>query len=252
MRIPLVAGNWKMNTTIEEAVALARSTRERIDGIPGVRKAVCPPFVSLGAVRDVLAGSEVLLGAQNVHPGPNGAFTGEVSVEMLRGVVDHVIVGHSERRAMFGETDAHVASRAVAAAEAGLRPIVCVGEPLDVRERGEALETVSAQLASSLEGYEGWDLLTVAYEPVWAIGTGRAASPEIAQEMMSHLRTALAKLGGCPAFQAAILYGGSVDADNAAQFLQLPDVDGALVGGASLKPEGFADIVKQAAKVAAQ
>jgi len=250
MLTPFIAGNWKMNTSLEEAVALARSVRDGIDEISGVTKVVCPPFVSLAAVRDILAGSTVRVGAQDVHPEPAGAFTGEVSVAMLRGLVEYVIVGHSERRAMFGETDSGVARKAVAAAGAGLRPILCVGEPLEVRERGDAVRTVCEHLAASLEGFAAWDALVMAYEPVWAIGTGRAASPEIAQEMMGSLRRALASLGGAAAPGVPILYGGSVDGGNIASFLEQPDVDGALVGGASLKPDEFTRIVEETARLA--
>ena len=250
MRTPLIAGNWKMNTTVEEAVVLARSVRDGIEGIPGVTKVVCPPFVSLAAVRDTLAGSTIHVGAQDVHPEAAGAFTGEVSVTMLRGLVKYVIAGHSERRAMFGETDSGVARKAIAAAGVGLRPIVCVGEPLEVRERGDAVRTVCEQLAASLDGYAAWDTLVVAYEPVWAIGTGRAASPEIAQEMMSSLRRTLTGLGGAAASEAPILYGGSVDGRNAGAFMEQPDVDGALVGGASLKPDEFTRIVEETARLA--
>ena len=250
MRRPLIAGNWKMNTTVDEAVTLARSVRDGVDGIPGVTKVVCPPFVSLVAVRDVLAGSTVRVGAQNVHPEPKGAFTGEVSITMLRGLAEYVIVGHSERRAMFGETDSRVAGKAVAAASAGLWPIVCVGESLEVRESGEAAPAVCDQLAASLDGYAAWDALVVAYEPVWAIGTGRAASPEIAQEMMGNLRSTLAALGGPTASEAPILYGGSVDGGNIASFMEQPDVDGALVGGTSLRADEFTTIVQETARLA--
>ena len=175
MRTPLIAGNWTINTTVDEAVALARSVRDGIDGIANVTKVVCPPFVSLAAVRDVLAGSTIHVGAQNAHGEPAGAFTGEVSLTMVQGLADYVILGHSERRAMFDETDSGVAGKAIAATGAGLRPIVCVGEPLAVRERGDAVRTVCDQLAASLSGYSDWPMLVVAYEPVWAIGTGRAA-----------------------------------------------------------------------------
>ena len=247
MRTPLIAGNWKMNTTVDEAVALARSVRDDIDGIAGVTKVVCPPFVSLVAVSDALAGSTVHVGSQNAHSEPQGAFTGEVSVSMLRGLTDFVIAGHSERRAMFGETDAHVAGKALAAAGAGQRPIVCVGEALDVRERGDAVETVCAQLVASLDGYEAWEMLVVAYEPVWAIGTGKAASAEIAQEMMSGLRSTLTTLCGVAASEVPILYGGSVDGGNASSFMEQADIDGALVGGASLKADEFTRIVEKAA-----
>ena len=250
MRTPLIAGNWKMNTTLDEAVVLARSVRDGIDGIPNVTKVVCPPFVSLAAVRDVLAGSTVHVGAQNAHPEAAGAFTGEVSLTMVQGLAEFVILGHSERRAMFSETDAGVAGKAVAAAGAGLRPIVCVGEPLQVRERGDAVQTVCDQLAASLSGYSDWPMLVVAYEPVWAIGTGRAASVEIAQEMMGGLRRALAGLGGAVASAAPILYGGSVDGRNMASFMEQPDVDGALVGGASLRADEFTRIVEEAARAA--
>ncbi|MBM3956566.1 MAG: triose-phosphate isomerase [Gemmatimonadetes bacterium] len=252
MQTPLIAGNWKMNTALAEAAGLARSVREGADGIGGVTKVVCPPFVWLAAVRDVLAGSTVHVGAQNARAEPSGAFTGEVSVSMLRGLAEYVILGHSERRGMFGETDAGVAAKATAAAKWGLRPIVCVGESLVVRERGDAVRTVCGQLAASLAGYSAWDALVVAYEPVWAIGTGRAASPEVAQEMMSGLRRTLAGLGGPAASRAPVLYGGSVDSRNIGAFMEQPDVDGALVGGASLRADEFTRIVQEAARVAAR
>ena len=250
MRTPLIAGNWKMNTTLEQAVGLARSVRDGVDGVSGITKVVCPPFVSLAAVRDALAGSTVRVGAQNAHPEPGGAFTGEVSVAMLRELVEYVIVGHSERRAMFSETDGDVAAKAIAASGAGLRPIVCVGELLEARERGKAVQTVCDQLAASLDGYGAWDMLAVAYEPVWAIGTGRAASPEIAQEMMGSLRRTLGEIGSEAAVDAPILYGGSVDARNIVSFMEQADIDGALVGGASLRPDEFTRIVTEAARAA--
>lgn len=247
MRTPIIAGNWKMNTTLEEGKALARAIRERGDSTQGVEKVVCPPFVSLEAIGKVLAGSTIAVGAQNTHEEPKGAFTGEVSIEMLRDLVKYVIVGHSERRTLFGETDAGTAAKARAIAGAGLRAIVCVGETLEVRESGNAVETVRNQLAASLDGFDTWGSLVVAYEPVWAIGTGRAASPEIAEEMMGALRTRLAELSdSSSASNTPILYGGSVNASNIALFMEQPDVDGALVGGASLDAEEFCRILGEA------
>jgi len=174
----------------------------------------------------------------------------EISVAMLRELAEYVIVGHSERRAMFSEADGDVAAKAIAASGAGLRPIVCVGEPLEVRERGGAVRTVCDQLEASLDGYGAWDVLAVAYEPVWAIGTGRAASPEIAQEMMGSLRRTLAEVGGEAAADVPILYGGSVDGRNIVSFMKQADIDGALVGGASLRPDEFTLIVIEAAGAA--
>ena len=232
----LIAGNWKMNKGQEEAAAFCRLLRDRLEWVDGVDVAVCPPFVSLGAAVQALAGTDIAVAAQNVHWEMEGAFTGEVSAPMLFELgVYGAIVGHSERRQLFGETDEGVASRVKAALEAGLWVIACVGETEAERERGET-EAVLRRQASVLDAHEQ---LVLAYEPVWAIGTGRTASPEQAQEAHTFLRGLL---------DVPILYGGSVKPENAAELLGQPDVDGALVGGASLDVDSFAAIVEAAAR----
>ncbi len=248
MAIPLVAGNWKMNPpTVTEAVELARALRGPLSAVEGVVRIVCPPFVALTAVADVLAGSSIGIGAQNVHPEPKGAFTGEVSGAMLVGACSHVIVGHSERRHGFGETDDFVSAKLLAVLRLGMTPILCIGETADERDAGGAEAVVERQTAAGLAGLSPSDTsrVVLAYEPVWAIGTGRAATPEIAQEMIGGIRAHLGRLSGMAvAAQVPLLYGGSVSAANAAELAALPDVDGALVGGASLDPEAFVAIAK--------
>ncbi|PAP77475.1 triose-phosphate isomerase [Rubrivirga marina] len=242
----LVAGNWKMNLGHADAVGLAADVVQvTADATDAVGVAVCPPAVWLDAVAERLRDSGVRLGAQNVHPEESGAFTGEVSPPMLRDLgVHYVIVGHSERRQLFGETSAFAAEKVRSAQAAGLVPILCVGETLDEREAGDAEATVLDQLAASLDGVEAGDLV-VAYEPVWAIGTGRTASPEQAQAMHAAIRGALAdRFTGGDGIE--ILYGGSVKPGNAAELFAQPDLDGALVGGASLDAESFAAIVAAA------
>ena len=247
----IVAGNWKMNTDLEEATRLAAALRPRLDAVEGVGKVVCPPFVSLSAVAEALRDSTVAVGAQNMHHEAKGAFTGEIAPAMLAGTCQYVILGHSERRQLFGETDDAVSLKARAAQDAGLVPIVCVGETLDEREAGQAEAVVQSQLTNSLAGVEAPATLIVAYEPVWAIGTGRAATPDVAQDVMAALRSTLGKLYGAgPAAGVALLYGGSVNPDNALEFLRQPDVDGALVGGASLDADSFVGIVERAAEAA--
>ena len=244
-RTPIIVGNWKMNTTPASAVDLAVAVAEKTAGAKGVLKVVCPPFVSLAAVRQALGGSGVLVGAQNVSARDSGAFTGEISANMLDGLVEFVIVGHSERRKLFGETDADVAAKARAAAGRRLRVILCVGEQLDVRKSGRAEAFVRAQLRSSLEGFDLFSYLCIAYEPVWAIGTGEAATPGQAGDMAAAIRDELKSLAGRePVDGLPILYGGSVTPENAGPFVDRPDIDGALVGGASLKADDFARIVQ--------
>lgn len=251
MAEPFVAGNWKMNTTVSGARSLATELRGAIDDVSGVTKVVCPPFVSLAPVADILAGSSIRVGAQDVNPNAQGAYTGEVSADMLAEICDYVIVGHSERRALFHETDADVSAKAAAAIAHGLTPIVCVGESEQQRDAGSAIETVSGQVKGSLSEISSVTGIVIAYEPVWAIGTGRAASPDIAQEMMSAIRDVLAgRYGQSEASGVPLLYGGSVNPGNAADFFGQSDVNGALVGGASLKPGDFASIVKAAASAA--
>ena len=248
MATPLVAGNWKMNPpTVAEAVSLAVALREPLSAIEGVARVVCPPFVALTAVAEALAGSPIGLAAQNMHPEPKGAFTGEVSGAMLVGACSHVIVGHSERRHGFGETDDFVSAKVIAVLRLGMTPILCVGETADERDAGRAEAVVERQTAAALAGLSPADTgrVVVAYEPVWAIGTGRAATPQIAQEMIGGIRAHLGRLSGvATSAQVPLLYGGSVTAANAAELAALLDVDGALVGGASLQPDAFIAIAK--------
>ena len=245
MRTAVVAGNWKMNTTLAEASALARAVAEGVHGITGVSTVICPPSVSLVPVSMALNRTKVFIGAQDVSSNAQGAHTGELSADMLFGLCTYVIVGHSERRSMHGEDDGTTAAKAQAALAVGLRPIVCVGESLEVRDSGEAGAFVASQVAGSLAGISDISNVAIAYEPVWAIGTGRAASPEIAQEMASAIRAAVASLYSPDIAEGiSILYGGSVNSDNAASYAASPDVDGALVGGASLDGEAFPRIVE--------
>ncbi len=250
MRTPFVAGNWKMHKTVVEACLLADAIRERIGFSPAVEVAVAPPFTALSAVGARLRGSPVVLAAQNAYWEEHGAFTGEVSAPMLLDVgCRYVIVGHSERRQLFGETDETVRRRLAAVLGQRMRPIVCVGETLAEREAGRTAERVSAQLRGALGELSAPELteIVVAYEPVWAIGTGRTASAAEAQEVHAHLRALLAEIGGADvAARVRILYGGSVKPANAAALFGQTDVDGALVGGASLEPESFLGIVQAA------
>ncbi|MBM3940062.1 MAG: triose-phosphate isomerase [SAR202 cluster bacterium] len=246
----IAAGNWKMNTTLPEAVALARELRESLAPVDGVMRVVCPPFISLPAVAETLRGSPVQVGAQNMHPEAKGAFTGEVSGTMLAGIASHVIVGHSERRHILGEHDAFINDKVRAALRFNLTPILCVGETLAEREAGQAMAVVERQLRAGLARLEPGDFarLVVAYEPMWAIGTGRAATPEIAQDMMGAIRATLAMLSSLAASRdIPLLYGGSVTPDNIAGFAAQRDVDGALVGGASLKAPDFTKIAQEIA-----
>jgi len=245
-RTPVIAGNWKMNTDVESGADLVAGIIKLSDGVSGVDKIVCPPFISIASVARAVSGSSIQVGSQNVSANSDGAFTGEVSTSMLRGLVSHAIVGHSERRAMNGETSEDVAAKATAAAEAGISPIICVGEDLSVRQAGNAASFVADQLEASLAGYSAWDSLIVAYEPVWAIGTGEAATSDQAQEMTSVCREVVWKLAPSAADSVRILYGGSVNSGNVAELLAQPDIDGALVGGASLKADEFSKLIAAA------
>ena len=248
-RRPLVAGNWKMHRTGPEAVELIDQLK---DGYTAARAEVmvAPPFTALESVGRALQGSSIVLGAQNVHWKEEGAFTGETStVQLLALGVTHVIIGHSERRQLFGETDSWVSKKARAVLHAGMRPVVCIGETLAERDGGRTLEVCATQLHGSLAGVavEEMTHVVLAYEPVWAIGTGRNATPAQAQEVHAHVRELLVRLFGRPVGEAVrILYGGSVKADNAAELLGQADVDGALVGGASLKAQEFLAIIAAA------
>ncbi len=244
MRRPIIAANWKMHKTAAEAVAFAEKLEPLIRDACDVDVVVAPPHTALAALAGALSSDRIELAAQNVHPEARGAFTGEVSLEMLKEAgCTRVIVGHSERRALFGETSAFVAQKVCAAQAAGLAPIVCVGEALAEREAGQTLPVLGRQLDESLQGAS--PDLVIAYEPVWAIGTGRTATPAIAQEMHAFIRKRLAMhFGPRPAEAIRIQYGGSVKLENAADLLACPDVDGALVGGASLDPESFSAIIR--------
>lgn len=248
MPTPIVAGNWKMNTTIAEAVSLATALRDPLDEVDGVAKVVCPPFVSLAAVRDALDGSSTAVGAQNMHFEERGAYTGEVSSAMLADLCTYVIIGHSERRQHFWETDEVVNRKVRAALEAGLRPILCVGEGLEEREEGYAESVVTSQLQGALRRVDSIATLAVAYEPIWAIGTGMAATGEAAEAIMVAIRGTLTELyGDAASGETPLLYGGSVTPDNVAEFAGQPNINGALVGGASLDAGRFAEIARQAA-----
>lgn len=248
MRIPLIAGNWKMNTTIAEAQALVTQMSGALGRIDGVEVLLCPPFVSLMAVKAMLQGTTVQLGAQNMYWEDKGAFTGEISPLMLAPLCKYVILGHSERRHVFQESDEVIAYKIRAALRARLNPILCVGERLEENEAGQTSEVVSRQLKLALKGIGEVDSLVVAYEPVWAIGTGRAASGEQAGATCSFIRRILSEIFGKTKAEAMrILYGGSVTAANVAEYLRKPDIDGALVGGASLKALEFISITDQAA-----
>src|SRR6266496_691409 len=249
-RIKFVCGNWKMFKTAGEARDLVRALAPLVAEVAGkVQVAVAPPFTALAAVVEAARGTRIEVAAQNVHFEAQGAFTGEISAGMLADLgVKHCIVGHSERRQLFGETDEGVRKKAAALLQAGILPIVCVGETLLEREAGRTLEVVSRQVRAALQGLSPADVarLTVAYEPVWAIGTGKTATTAQAQEVHAALRALLRELAGGAADQVRNQYGGSVKADNAAELMAQPDVDGALVGGASLKAPDFSQIVKGA------
>ena len=246
-RMPVIAGNWKMHKTVPEARALARAVRAGADGARHCLTVLAPPFTALAAVAEELRGSTLLLAAQNVHWEARGAYTGEISIPMLEDLgCTMVIVGHSERRQYFGETDLTVNRRVRALVQSSLQPIVCIGETLAEREAGNHYEIVFQQLAGGLDGLTAGDALRIilAYEPVWAIGTGRTASPEIAQEMHAAIRGWLAaRFGGETAGAVRILYGGSVKPENIGALTAQSDIDGALVGGACLEAESFLRII---------
>ena len=248
MRAPILAGNWKMNTTVAEAVALAKAMRGGLEAVKTVERVLCPPFVSLASLKDTLAGSDVQVGAQDMFWEDKGAFTGEIAPGMLKELCAYVIIGHSERRQYFGETNETVNKKTKAAQKHGLKPIVCVGENLTQREAGETDSFIKTQIAEGLAGVDPANLV-VAYEPIWAIGTGRAATAAMAQEVCAMIRAELAKLfGPGAAAEIRIQYGGSVTSANAEELLSQPDIDGGLVGGASLKAEEFVKLVENAAK----
>ncbi len=252
MRTPFVAGNWKMNKTIAETRELVSAMKSALSGIAGVEKVICPPFVSLAAASALLEDSGIGLGAQNMYWEEKGAFTGEVAPGMVKELCGYVILGHSERRAYFGETDETVNRKLLAAQKFGLTPIVCVGETLEQYESNQTRDVVMRQTSLGLKGVsaEFAPRIVVAYEPVWAIGTGKASTGEAANAVVKDfIRSAVLELYGQQTAQAIrVLYGGSVTGANAAEFFSQPDIDGALVGGASLKLDDFSAITKAAVK----
>ncbi len=253
VRMPVVAGNWKCHTRLESARALAVGLRERIEGVEGVEKVVCPPFVYLAAVGEALTGSSIRLGSQDVHWEDDVAATGEVGPQMVAELAQYAIIGHSERRHQLGETDDWVNRKVQAAVAAGLKPILCVGETLREREDDRTEEILVRQTRGGLEGVELPDGFIIAYEPVWAIGTGVSATTATAVEVIALVRREVAAMCGAgKAESARILYGGSVTAENIGEFVGEEEIDGALVGGASLKAEAFAAIVEAAARAKAR
>ena len=253
-RRPMMAANWKMNKLVGEAREYVEELLPRIEGVEGVDVAIFAPFTSLGEVVRLTQGTQVIAGAQNFYYEDSGAFTGEVSAPMLQDVgAGAVVVGHSERREIFGETDEAVARKAARAVSAGLLPVVCVGETKEERDAGRMWEKVSGQVRAVFEHLDAGELgggaIVFAYEPIWAIGTGETATPEDAQDAIGRIRGLLAEIGGEDfAGEVRILYGGSIKPGNISEIMAQPDVDGGLVGGASLEAESFAELVNAAAK----
>ena len=244
MRKPIIAGNWKMNNTASQGVALVKELAPLVSGAD-CDVVVCVPAIDIPAVSEALKGTEIALGAQNVHFAEKGAFTGEISADMLKEYgVKYVIIGHSERRQYFGETDETVNKRTLAALAAGLTPIVCVGESLEERETGKTEEVLAKQIQGGLKGIENLADVVIAYEPVWAIGTGKTATAEQANETIGFIRKTLGEVF-CPkcAAKVRIQYGGSMNAKNCKELMAMEEIDGGLIGGASLKAPDFATIV---------
>jgi triosephosphate isomerase len=252
MRTPLIAGNWKMNTTAQEAVVLVRSMIGDLDAIKGVDKLLCPPFISLYAVKDIISGTSIMLGAQNMYFKEKGAYTGEISPLMLKGLCSFVVLGHSERRQYFNETDEMINDKVKAAIQFGLIPILCVGESLEENEAGRTEEIVTSQVKAAIDDVRADNSLVIAYEPVWAIGTGKAASAKQANDTTKLIRSIVQNIWAeNTAKDMRILYGGSVTATNIAEYIAEPDIDGALVGGASLKADDFIAITRRTAELKA-
>jgi triosephosphate isomerase len=249
-RLPMIAGNWKMNTTVDEAVRLVEAMLPGLEKVRGVEKVVCPPFVSLAAVREVLEGSSVKLGAQNVFYEDKGAYTGEVSPLMLADLCEVVIIGHSERRQYFGEGDELLEKKLKAALKHTLEPIFCIGETLAENEAGRTAEVLRRQLMPLSDPTYFLSGMVIAYEPVWAIGTGRSATGAQANQAIGFIRREISgRHGAGVADSLRILYGGSVTSENITEFMRQPEIDGALVGGASLSAGDFVSITQQASRV---
>lgn len=250
MRIPLIAGNWKMNTTLSEAVQLVMQMVPELIKVNNIETLVCPPFISLSSVKDIIKFTSIKLGAQNVYYTEKGAYTGEVSPLMLANLCEYVIIGHSERRQYFQETEEITNKKVKAALKAGIRPILCVGEKLEENEAGLTEKVISSQLIAGLEGINSIEGMVIAYEPVWAIGTGKAATSAQANKTIGYIRKILSeKYGPDASGKTRILYGGSVTPENIADLMKQPEIDGGLVGGASLKAEQFISIVKQTSQI---
>lgn len=250
MRRSFIAGNWKMNTNISEAIDLVARMKNELAAIHNVDCVLCPPFISLNAIKVSLKGTSIMLGAQNMYYQDKGAYTGEVSPLMLEGLCDYTILGHSERRQYFGETDTQVNHKIKAAAAHGILPILCVGESLAENDAGKTREVLHRQISEGLQEVNADSRFVIAYEPIWAIGTGRAATGSQAGETIHFIRQILAETWGEEvAGGVRILYGGSVTDKNITEFVKEADIDGALVGGASLKPDEFVSIVRQTASI---
>ena len=253
MRKPIIAGNWKLNNTSQQAIELVTLLKRGLSDVTQVDIVVCPVTTALTDVRDILSESNISLGAQNVYWEDSGAFTGEVSAPLLKDIgVQYVIIGHSERRQYFGETDEMVNKRIKAALRSHLTPIVCVGEVLKEREANQTFDVIHKQCEGAFAGLTAEDMrkIVIAYEPVWAIGTGKTATPDQAQEVHQFIRGLLVKLYNDHVAQTIrIQYGGSVKPENSAELMSQPDIDGALVGGASLKADSFIDIIKNSCRV---
>jgi len=250
MRIPLIAGNWKMNTTVAQAVSLVKTMLPDLDKISNVEKVLCPPFVSLNAIKELITGTSIKLGAQNMYFKDKGAYTGEISPLMLIDVCNFVILGHSERRQYFAENDEIVNKKVQVALESGLLSILCVGESLAENEANRTEEVITRQITEGLAGTKPNGKLVIAYEPIWAIGTGKAATGKQANATIALIRNTIASLWDRgTANTIRILYGGSVTGANIAEFITEPEIDGALVGGASLKADDFVSIVSQTSKI---
>jgi triosephosphate isomerase len=252
-RMPLIAGNWKMNTTVKEAVDLIKKMQSGLNKIQGVEKLVCPPFVSLVDAKAALKGGSVKLGAQNVFYEEKGAYTGEISPLMLKDLCDYIIIGHSERRQILGESNEMINKKLKAAITFGFKPIFCIGETLAENEASQTKEVLGRQIYTCSDKVYFLSGMVIAYEPIWAIGTGKSATGEDANKTIGFIREFVSRLHGTDiAGEVRILYGGSVTAANIAEFMQQTEIDGALVGGASLKADDFVSIVKQAAETKKQ
>ncbi|GAB4510619.1 MAG: triose-phosphate isomerase [Anaerolineae bacterium] len=251
MRTPIIAGNWKMYKTLSESVSFVKELAPQIAGYSSVERVVAPTFVALAAVAEALQGTDLKVSAQNVHWEENGAFTSQISPTMLQGLVEYVIIGHSESRAYLADTDERVNKKARAALAHGLKPIIAVGESLEQNEAGETEAFVSGQVRAALEGISDTEManVVIAYEPIWAIGTGKNATGEVANGIIKMIRDTVRGLYGDTVADALrIQYGGSVKPGNMAEYMSQPDIDGALVGGASLKVEDFTELVRIAAE----